>query len=73
MTAKGFVFLSLEDESGMVNVVVSPQLAAAQRTELTQHPMLMVEIWNPVRPSVRYCIPQPYRVARVPPSTSPGA
>ncbi|MEZ4339452.1 MAG: OB-fold nucleic acid binding domain-containing protein [Sandaracinaceae bacterium] len=43
MTAKGFVFLSLEDESGMVNVVVSPQLAAAQRTALTQHPMLMVE------------------------------
>ncbi len=43
MTAKGFVFLSLEDESGMVNVVVSPALAAAQRRELTQHPALLVE------------------------------
>lgn len=43
MTAKGFVFLSLEDETGMVNVVVSPQLAATQRRELTQHPILLVE------------------------------
>ncbi|MCB9593264.1 MAG: error-prone DNA polymerase [Sandaracinaceae bacterium] len=43
MTAKGFVFLSLEDESGMVNVVVSPQLAAAQRKVLTEHPVLLVE------------------------------
>jgi len=43
MTAKGFVFVSLEDESGMVNVVVSPQLAAAQRDALTQHPVLLVE------------------------------
>ncbi len=43
LTAKGFVFLSLEDESGMVNVVVSPQLAAAQRRVLTQHPGLLVE------------------------------
>lgn len=43
MTAKGFIFLSLEDESGMVNVVVSPQLAAAQRREVTSHPFLLVE------------------------------
>jgi error-prone DNA polymerase len=43
MTAKGFVFVSLEDETGMVNVVVSPQLAASQRRELTQHPVLLVE------------------------------
>ena len=43
MTAKGFVFLSLEDETGMVNVVVSPQLAARQRRQLTQHPVLLVE------------------------------
>ncbi len=30
-TAKGFMFLTLEDESGLLNVVVSPQLLAAQR------------------------------------------
>ncbi len=42
MTAKGFVFLSLEDETGMVNVIVSPRLAAAQRRALTQ-PVLLVE------------------------------
>ena len=43
MTAKGFVFVSLEDESGMINCVVSPQLAAQQRRVLTQCPVLMVE------------------------------
>ncbi|MFK7985242.1 MAG: DNA polymerase III subunit alpha [Sandaracinaceae bacterium] len=43
MTAKGFVFLSLEDETGMVNVVVSPQLAAAQRREMVDHPVLLIE------------------------------
>ncbi|HJL15042.1 MAG TPA: error-prone DNA polymerase [Sandaracinaceae bacterium LLY-WYZ-13_1] len=43
MTAKGFVFLSLEDETGMVNVVVSPQLAARQRRALVDHPVLLVE------------------------------
>ena len=43
MTAKGFVVVSLEDETGMVNCVVSPQLAAAQRKVLTRFPVLMIE------------------------------
>ncbi len=30
-TAKGFMFLTLEDESGLLNVIVSPQLLAEQR------------------------------------------
>jgi error-prone DNA polymerase len=43
MTAKGFVFLSLEDETGMTNVVVTPALAAEQHRELVDHPVLLVE------------------------------
>ncbi|MGE0786439.1 MAG: DNA polymerase III subunit alpha [Sandaracinaceae bacterium] len=43
MTAKGFVFLSLEDETGMVNIVVSPQLAARQRAEVSRAPAVLVE------------------------------
>ena len=33
-TATGVVFVTLEDESGLVNVVVQPQLVEAQRREL---------------------------------------
>ena len=31
-TAKGFLFLTMEDETGLLNVIVSPQLLAEQRT-----------------------------------------
>lgn len=42
-TAKGFVFLSLEDETGMANVVVSPKLFAERRDVIVDHPVLLVE------------------------------
>ncbi|MBT9559000.1 MAG: hypothetical protein IV100_23415 [Myxococcales bacterium] len=42
-TARGFVFLSLEDETGLLNVIISPDLFAAQRTEITQYPFVVVE------------------------------
>jgi len=42
-TAKGFVFLSLEDETGISNVIVTPQLFARQRLVLVTAPMLLVE------------------------------
>src|SRR5262249_19176636 len=42
-TAKGFVFLSLEDETGIANVIVTPGLFARQRLVLVTAPMLMVE------------------------------
>jgi error-prone DNA polymerase len=41
-TAKGFVFLSLEDETGMVNVVVSPRLFADRRDVIVGHSILWV-------------------------------
>ncbi|HEV8643212.1 MAG TPA: error-prone DNA polymerase [Methylomirabilota bacterium] len=41
-TAKGFVFLSLEDETGIANVIVTPQLFARQRLTLVAAPFLLV-------------------------------
>jgi error-prone DNA polymerase len=42
-TAKGFVFLSLEDETGIANVIVTPQLFARRRLALVTVPLLLVE------------------------------
>jgi error-prone DNA polymerase len=42
-TAKGFVFISLEDESGVANVIVRPPLFEAERLVITQHPALIIE------------------------------
>jgi error-prone DNA polymerase len=41
-TAKGFFFLTLEDESGFANAIVTPQRFAAERTLLTTAPALIV-------------------------------
>jgi error-prone DNA polymerase len=42
-TAKGFVFLTLEDETGIANVIVRPDLFAAERSTLVSVPFLLVE------------------------------
>ncbi|HYY88842.1 MAG TPA: DNA polymerase III subunit alpha, partial [Chloroflexota bacterium] len=42
-TAKGFVFLLLEDETGLVNVVVRPDLYDAQRSTIRGEPYLCIE------------------------------
>ena len=41
-TAKGFVFLVLEDEFGLVNVIVKPDLYEAQRSVVRSQPFLVV-------------------------------
>jgi error-prone DNA polymerase len=41
-TAKGFVFLSLEDETGIANVIVTPQLFQRHRLALVTEPILLV-------------------------------
>ncbi len=41
-TAKGFVFLSLEDETGISNVIIPPKLFAEVRTTVLQHSYLLV-------------------------------
>jgi error-prone DNA polymerase len=46
-TAKGVVFVTLEDESGAVNVIVWPQVAAAQRKPLLASTLLTVYgVWQ---------------------------
>ena len=42
-TAKGFMFLSLEDETGVSNIIVTPQLFEQYRLELVGHPFLLIE------------------------------
>jgi error-prone DNA polymerase len=42
-TAKGFVFLTLEDETGLSQAIVHPQLFADQRTTILTHSGLVVE------------------------------
>ena len=42
-TAKGFVFLLVEDETGLVNVVVRPNLYEAQRSIIRGEPYLCIE------------------------------
>jgi error-prone DNA polymerase len=42
-TAKGFVFLTLEDETGVTNVIVRPPLYDKERNTLVGAPFLLVE------------------------------
>ena len=42
-TAKGFVFLNLEDETGLVNVIVRPALFHRHRLALVNEPFLVIE------------------------------
>jgi error-prone DNA polymerase len=42
-TAKGFVFLSLEDETGVANAIITPDLFQKNRLLLTSEQFLMVE------------------------------
>jgi error-prone DNA polymerase len=42
-TAKGFVFLTLEDETGVANIIVRPDLFAAERQAIVTAPCLFVE------------------------------
>ncbi|HVR40194.1 MAG TPA: error-prone DNA polymerase [Thermoanaerobaculia bacterium] len=42
-TAKGFVFLTLEDETGLSQAIVHPNLFAEQRTTILRHSGLIVE------------------------------
>ncbi|HEU5124352.1 MAG TPA: error-prone DNA polymerase [Verrucomicrobiae bacterium] len=42
-TAKGFVFISLEDETGISNAVVTPPMFEANRLLITEESFLMIE------------------------------
>jgi error-prone DNA polymerase len=42
-TAKGFVFLTLEDETGIANIIVRPDLFSAERRAIVSEPYLLIE------------------------------
>ena len=42
-TAKGFVFLSMEDETGIANVIITPQIFQANRTVIVHQQFLVIE------------------------------
>jgi error-prone DNA polymerase len=41
-TAKGFVFLSLEDETGIANIIITPQLFEKRHTTVVHHSFLLI-------------------------------
>ena len=42
-TAKGFVFLTLEDETGIANIIVRPDIFTENRSTVVNAPYLIVE------------------------------
>jgi error-prone DNA polymerase len=42
-TAKGFVFLTIEDETGISNIIVRPDLFARDRLVILEEPFLLIE------------------------------
>jgi error-prone DNA polymerase len=42
-TAKGFVFLTLEDETGIANIIVRPDLFARDRLVVVEEPFLIID------------------------------
>ena len=42
-TAKGFIFLSMEDETGIANVIVTPDLYERERVTVVRSKFLLVE------------------------------
>ncbi|HXW17261.1 MAG TPA: error-prone DNA polymerase, partial [Candidatus Acidoferrales bacterium] len=42
-TAKGFVFLSIEDETGIANAIIAPDVFAENRVTVVSHPFLLIE------------------------------
>ena len=42
-TAKGFVFLSLEDETGIANIIITPQLFEKDHTTVVHNSFLLIE------------------------------
>jgi error-prone DNA polymerase len=42
-TAKGFVFLSLEDETGIANIIITPDVYETNKRTIVDAPYLIVE------------------------------
>jgi len=42
-TAKGFVFLTLEDETGIANIIIRPDLFDRERFKILEEPFLLID------------------------------
>ena len=42
-TAKGFVFLSLEDEAGIANIIITPDVFEQNRVVVTRGKILLID------------------------------
>jgi error-prone DNA polymerase len=42
-TAKGFMFLTMEDETGVANVIITPDIFDRNRAVLVKDPLLLIE------------------------------
>ncbi len=62
-TAKGFVFISLEDETGVSNAIVTPQLFEKMRLTITQEPFLTIE--GPVQNTDNVVVVKARRIERL--------
>ncbi|MBL8137004.1 MAG: error-prone DNA polymerase, partial [Acidobacteria bacterium] len=51
-TAKGFVFLTLEDETGIANVIIRPDVYARDKAIVVESPFLLVEGWLQIQEGV---------------------
>ena len=51
-TAKGFVFLTLEDETGISNVIIRPDVYARDKAIVVESPFLLVEGWLQIQEGV---------------------
>jgi error-prone DNA polymerase len=63
-TAKGFVFISLEDETGVSNAIVTPKLFEELRFVITQEPFLEIE--GPVQNADNVIVIKARRIAAMP-------
>ena len=70
-TAKGFVFLTLEDETGVSNIIVTPQVFDRNRLVLVDHPFLLIDGMlqnqdNVVSVKAKHIKPLSFKVAAAP-------
>jgi error-prone DNA polymerase len=70
-TAKGFVFLTLEDETGVSNIIVNPQVFDQNRLVLVDHPFLLIDGLlqnqdNVVSVKAKHIQPLSFKVAAAP-------
>ena len=70
-TAKGFAFLVLEDEFGLVNVIVKPDLYQRQRSLVRTEPFVIVRGELQRRDGTVNLLAESFRVLRLGPGVAP--